>query len=108
MLLQDISDFSRINPYQLLNTLERGTKMSKKKYKMIGILICIAAIGFGVFYFTNIAPANKVLYEVRNAEIKDIDLNEIADGKYRPSRPLEGFSHYTPVPSTVKLDFEKI
>jgi len=82
MLLQDISDFSRINPYQLLNTLERGTKMSKKKYKMIGILICIAAIGFGVFYFTNIAPANKVLYEVRNAEIKDIDLNEIADGKY--------------------------
>ena len=33
---------------------------------------------------------------------------EIADGKYRPSRQLEGFSHYTPVPSTVKLDFEKI
>ena len=25
---------------------------------------------------------NKLLYEVRNAEIKDIDLNEIADGKY--------------------------
>jgi uncharacterized protein with FMN-binding domain len=40
------------------------------------------AAGLGIFYFTNIAPANKIMNEVRNAEIKDIDLNEIADGKY--------------------------
>lgn len=56
--------------------------MSKKTFRIIGILICIAIIGSGVFYLTNIAPANKILKEVRNAEIKDIDLNEVADGRY--------------------------
>jgi uncharacterized protein with FMN-binding domain len=56
--------------------------MIKKTFKTIGILLCIMAAGLGIFYFTNIAPANKIMNEVRNAEIKDIDLNEIADGKY--------------------------
>jgi len=56
--------------------------MSKRTFKIIGILICIAAVGFGVFYITTIAPANRVLKEVRNAEIRDIDLSKVADGSY--------------------------
>lgn len=56
--------------------------MSKRTFKIIGILICIAAVGFGIFYITTIAPANKVLKEVRNTEIKDIDLSKVADGSY--------------------------
>lgn len=56
--------------------------MSKKVFIITSILICIAIIGFGAFYFYNIVPVNKILNEVRHAEIKDIDLSQIADGKY--------------------------
>lgn len=56
--------------------------MNKKIIKIIGILIFTVIIGFGVFYFTSILPANRVLKEVRNAEIKDIDLDRVADGSY--------------------------
>jgi uncharacterized protein with FMN-binding domain len=56
--------------------------MNKKNIKTIGILIFVVIIGFGVFYLTNILPANRVLEEVRNAEIKDIDLGKVADGRY--------------------------
>lgn len=56
--------------------------MNKKAILAIGIFICVVLIGSGVFYFSYIVPANEVLNEVRNAEIKDIDLNQVADGKY--------------------------
>lgn len=56
--------------------------MSKRTLKIVGILLCVALAGFGAFYFTVIAPNNKVLNEVRNAEIKDIDLDNVADGSY--------------------------
>lgn len=55
--------------------------MSKKILIIISIILCIAA-GFGILYFTSILPANKVLLEVRNLEIRDIDLQQVADGKY--------------------------
>ena len=35
--------------------------MNKKNIKTIGILIFVVIIGFGVFYLTNILPANRVL-----------------------------------------------
>jgi uncharacterized protein with FMN-binding domain len=56
--------------------------MSKKIFTIISLLIGIAIVGFAAFYFVYIAPANEVLNEVRNTEIKSIDLNQVADGKY--------------------------
>jgi uncharacterized protein with FMN-binding domain len=56
--------------------------MNKRVFTTIGILIGIALIGFAAFYFAYIAPANEVLNEVRNTEIRSIDLSQVADGKY--------------------------
>jgi len=56
--------------------------MSKRALKILGILLCAALVGFGAFYFIVIAPGNKVLNEVRNAKIMDIDLSKVADGSY--------------------------
>jgi len=56
--------------------------MNKKVIIIISILSCITAMGFAVFYFTSIVPANKIMVEVRNIEIADIDLEQIADGNY--------------------------
>lgn len=56
--------------------------MNKKIFTITSILICSAVIGFGVFYFTYIATNNRILEEVRNTEIKDIDLTQVADGDY--------------------------
>ncbi len=56
--------------------------MSIRTMKILGILLCAALAGFGAFYFTVIAPNNKVLNEVRSAEIKAVDLSKVADGSY--------------------------
>jgi len=65
-----------------MSILERGNIMRKKNFVITGILICVAVIGFGVFYYFNILPANKIINEVRKSEIINIDLNQIAEGNY--------------------------
>ncbi|MFZ5351103.1 MAG: FMN-binding protein [Bacillota bacterium] len=56
--------------------------MKKKMFITVGVLFCVLLIGFSIFYFAYIVPSNKILNEVRNTEIQNIDLSRVADGSY--------------------------
>lgn len=52
------------------------------KKKILVIVLGIAALGFGIFYFAFIVPLNEMYREVRTMEINAVDLNRLEDGAY--------------------------
>lgn len=57
--------------------------MRNKIVIVILSVLGIAAIGFGVMYFTYLAPMNETLKEVRTMDIKDVELESLKDGVYQ-------------------------
>lgn len=57
--------------------------MKKKVYRIIGIVVGVIAIGFGILYFVFLAPGFKQQKIVRNMQIDEVDLSKIPDGTYQ-------------------------
>lgn len=57
--------------------------MKKKAYQIIGIVVGVLAIGFGVLYFAFLAPGFKQQKIVRNMQINEVDLSKIPNGIYQ-------------------------
>jgi len=50
---------------------------------IIGALLGIAAIGFGVFYLSYLAPLNETYKEIRTMAINDVRMDSSKDGVYQ-------------------------
>lgn len=57
--------------------------MIKKTYKIMGAVVGLFLIGFGIFYYGYIAPVFKQQKIVRNMQINEVDLLKISDGIYQ-------------------------
>jgi uncharacterized protein with FMN-binding domain len=57
--------------------------MGKKIGIIVGIVLGIAAIGFGIFYFSYLAPLNETYKEIRTMKIEEVDFGKLADGVYQ-------------------------
>jgi len=57
--------------------------MRLKVMKVLFLVLGIAAVGFGIMYFTYLAPMNKTLSEVRTMEINDVKLDALKDWHIR-------------------------
>ncbi len=75
--------------------------MRKKIGIMAGIVLGIAAIGFGIFYFTFLAPLNETYNEIRTMEIGGVDFEKLVDGIY------QGEYSYSSTTCKVEVEIEK-
>ncbi|HYE12309.1 MAG TPA: FMN-binding protein [Patescibacteria group bacterium] len=57
--------------------------MKNKIVIIAGTMLGIAAIGFGIFYFTYLAPLNETYKEIRTMAIEEVSMDNSKDGVYQ-------------------------